>query len=158
MMVRNAMIHEYVTTIFTLKKENPFNIKIRLFVLINLSTNKTMFAGKLVEKNRKNRQKERISRRVLKLRRLLYLDNKLTEVNNNYTIEFVLSIRIFWYITRLFRSILKNDLIWPLPLNSDLKSHFFFEDFFFSLRGTNWTRWYGQNSNVGGTSFYHTLY
>ena len=78
-----------------LKKEIPLHIKIRLVVLINLSTNKTMFAAKPAEKNRKNRQKERISGRVLKSRRVGYLNKKLTEVKNNYTIEFVSSIRIF---------------------------------------------------------------
>ena len=61
-----------------------------------------MFAGKTAVKNRKNRQKERISGRVLKSRQVRYLKNKLTEVKNNYTIEFVSSIRIFWYITRLY--------------------------------------------------------
>ena len=54
-----------------------------------------MFAAKPAEKNRKNRQKKRISGRVLKSRRVGYLNNKLTEVKNNYTIEFVSSIRIF---------------------------------------------------------------
>ena len=54
-----------------------------------------MFAGKTAVKNRKKRQKERISGRVLKSRRVGYLNNKLSEVKNNYTIEFVSSIRIF---------------------------------------------------------------
>ena len=87
MMLRNATIHKYVTTIFMLffkilelKKEIPFFIQVRLFILINLSTNKTMFAGKTAVKNRKNRQKERISGRVLKSRRVRYLNNDLTEV------------------------------------------------------------------------------
>ena len=78
-----------------LKMKIPFNIWIRLFVTINLSTNKTMFDGKIAEKNRKNRKKGLNSGRVLKSRLAEYLDNKLTERKNNYTIEFVSSIRIF---------------------------------------------------------------
>ena len=44
-------------SILELKKEIPLHIKIRLFVLINLSTNKTMFAGKTAEKNGKKSAK-----------------------------------------------------------------------------------------------------
>ena len=84
MIVRNASIHWYITAIFftffrpqELKIEIPFNFWIRLYVLINLSTNKSMFDGKIAEKNRKNRENGRNSRRVLKSRRVEYLDNKL---------------------------------------------------------------------------------
>ena len=47
-------------------------------------------------------EKERISGCLLKSRRVRYLNNKLTEVKNNYTFEFISSIRFFWYITRLY--------------------------------------------------------
>ena len=56
-----------------------------------------MFAGKKAVKNRKNRRKRAYFGTQAKSRRVRYLNNKLTEVKNNYTIEFVSSIRIFWY-------------------------------------------------------------
>ena len=56
-MVHNSMIHHYITTIFLLcfeileiKGEIPLYFQVRVFVLINLSTKKTMFAGKTTEK------------------------------------------------------------------------------------------------------------
>ena len=90
--------------------EIPFYFWIRLFVLINLSTNKTMFDGKTAEKNRKNRRMGRNLGRVLKSLPVEYLYNKLTEGKNNYTVDFVSSLRIFWYITSLYS---KNFRKWP---------------------------------------------
>ena len=56
-MVHNSMIHHYITTIFLLcfeileiEREIPFYFQVHLFVLNNLSTKKTMFAGKTTEK------------------------------------------------------------------------------------------------------------
>ena len=57
-LVHNSMIHHHITTIFLLcfeileiKREIPFYFQVLLFVLNNLNTKKTMFAGKTTEKN-----------------------------------------------------------------------------------------------------------
>ena len=138
-----------------LKMKIPFKFWIRLFVTNNLSTNKTMFDGKIAEKNRKNRKKGLNSGRVLKSRRVEYLDNKLTERKNNYTVVFVSSIRIFWYATRLYS---KNFEKWPF-LTFDLEKMTFCPTFFlstlwFSLTGgpMNNMAWSEFNCG-GGTSF-----
>ena len=58
-----------------LNQEIPLHVWIRLFVLINLSTNKPGIYVNTAEKNAKNQQKARIWRRVLKSRRAEYLEN-----------------------------------------------------------------------------------
>ena len=42
------------------------------------------------------------SNRAINSCELKYLENKLIDTKNNYTIKLVLSIRIFWYATRLY--------------------------------------------------------
>ena len=71
-----------------------------------------MFAAKPAEKNRKNWQKERISRRLPKSRRVGYLDNKLTEVKKIITpLNSSRQYASFDILQDYIRSILKNDLI-----------------------------------------------
>ena len=87
---------------YTLKRKSRSIFKfVSLFWSIWLQT-RLCLLDKQLRKTEKNRQKGRNSGRVLKSRRVEYLENKLPEVKNNYTIEFVSSIRIFWYITRLY--------------------------------------------------------
>ena len=82
-----------------------------LFLLISLSTNWAMFDVKIADKNKqKNRQKWRISGRMLKSLRVEYLENKLIYRKNKRIIGFVSSTRIFLYNTRLYSKNLEKKL------------------------------------------------
>ena len=103
----------------------PLDFWIRLFVLVIVSANKTMFAGKNSWKKQENRQNWRNLGFVPKSHRVQYLDNKFTEGKNIYTIDLVSSKRIVWYATRLYSNIFEKWPCWPLTLKSDLLSNFF---------------------------------